>query len=315
MFNMATISNIRNLDLIHENFSRILFNLQPSDNKVIVVKVLNNDNRLAGKEILLHLSIKASELRINDRHIKLVSLQNIKPELDAKELDSWQKLIRVLTHEIMNTITPITSLSSAIAVLFQHNNKVKPVSELDDELIVETVEALNLIEERGKTLISFVDKYRRLSRLPQPIFKPVSIAELVQTAYMLMASELKQRNITTSMEIAEADMNVNVDAGQINQVLINLIKNSMEALANTTEPRITIRAIVDNDNRSLVQVIDNGKGISDEIMDAIFIPFFTTKEEGSGIGLSLSRQIMRLHGGTITANSIPHRETVFTLIF
>jgi len=89
----------------------------------------------------------------------------------------------------------------------------------------------------------------------------------------------------------------------------------MEALANTTEPRITIRAVVDNDNRSLVQVIDNGKGISDEIMDAIFIPFFTTKEEGSGIGLSLSRQIMRLHGGTITANSIPHRETVFTLIF
>jgi signal transduction histidine kinase len=245
----------------------------------------------------------------------LVSFEDITNELDRKELDSWQRLIRVLTHEIMNSVSPVISLTSVIAGYFKDKKDGSPVTpeKIDQHVIYKTLSGLNTIEETGKGLLDFVDKYRSLNLLPEP--KPVrfTIDKLFSKCRQLMESFVSER-IEIITRVDPEDLSLTADQSQVEQVLINLMKNSIEAIGNMDNGRISLSASYAG-SAVIIQVGDNGIGIPESIAKDIFVPFYTTKENGSGIGLSLSRQIMYNHNGTISANSTPGAGSVFSLRF
>ncbi len=259
--------------------------------------------------------IKASELNFENNAIKLVSFKDITSELDKKELDSWQRLIRVLTHEIMNSISPITSLTTVISGYFKKKDDDNPVplNLIDHQIVSKTLSGLNTIEETGKGLMDFVDKYRKLTSLPKPDLSKFSIESLFQKCKILMESNIPN-NIKITVSIYPEDLSIVADFSQIEQILINLIKNAIEALSGKETGTIHLKAFYADDS-VLIQVEDNGIGISGDIIEDIFVPFYTTKANGSGIGLSLSKQIMQNHYGTISVNSSPNNGSRFTLIF
>jgi nitrogen fixation/metabolism regulation signal transduction histidine kinase len=247
----------------------------------------------------LYLTVQATELRIRGTDVKLITLQNIQPELQKQELEAWQNLTRVLRHEIMNSITPISSLTSTLREILDHDMEKKGNHyELKDEGADDLREGLSTIENRSKGLIKFIDAYREYTSLPKPKIATVRLKSLLEHVAQLMKTELKKTNIKFRVE----------------QVLINLLKNAIEALGETEEPSLELIGRYDG-AAVLIEVIDNGQGIIKEAIDHIFVPFYTTKRTGSGIGLSLSRQIMQMHNGSITVESEPDVKTIFTLRF
>jgi two-component system, NtrC family, nitrogen regulation sensor histidine kinase NtrY len=265
--------------------------------------------------LLQRILVKATELRFEDNKIKLVSFQDITNELDKKELDSWQRLIRVLTHEIMNSISPITSLTAVISGYFKNKGNANPLrpEEIDHRIIAKTLSGLNTIEETGKGLLDFVDKYRSLTALPKPHLSKFAVDSLFQKCKLLMGSTISS-NIEMKSTVYPEDIAIVADFAQIEQILINLVKNSIEALTDRENGIVSLNAFY-GDGSTIIQVGDNGAGIPDAIIEDIFVPFFTTKENGSGIGLGLSKQIMQNHNGTISVNSYPGEGTTFTLRF
>ena len=260
----------------------------------------------------LLLSIYATGFILHRQKYTLVSLQNIQSELEEKEMESWQNLIRVLTHEIMNSITPISSLAStASSLLTDEDGNV----DTDIETIGDVANAVKTIQKRSAGLINFVEDYRKLTRIPKPSFEVLQIKDLFGRIGNLMKDQLAQKSIGCEIQIDPETLELTADPVMIEQVLINLCKNSVEAVAQTQNPMIRLVARIDGSGNPIIQIVDNGHGISKEVAEKIFIPFFTTKKEGSGIGLSLSRQIMRLHRGSLTVNSKPDVETAFTLRF
>jgi two-component system nitrogen regulation sensor histidine kinase NtrY len=272
-------------------------------------------HKMKTDNLLQSILIKATELKFESSVIKLVSFQDITNELDKKELDSWQRLIRVLTHEIMNSISPITSLTSVISGYFKKNDDVNPVSpeNIDHQIIAKTLFGLNTIEETGKGLLDFVDKYRSLTSLPKPDVCKFTISDLFRRCKLLMESSISGNNKITASAYPE-DIALFADYSQVEQVLINLIKNAIAAISGKRNGVIQLKAFCSEEG-TIIQVEDNGIGISNDIIEDIFVPFYTTKENGSGIGLSLSKQIMQNHKGTISVNSAPNRGATFTLKF
>jgi nitrogen fixation/metabolism regulation signal transduction histidine kinase len=244
----------------------------------------------------------------------LISLQNITSEIDRSEVDAWQKLIRVLTHEIMNSVSPIKLLSGSLIEMFEENNTIKPINELDNKTIEDSVLGLKTIRKRSDGLSNFVETYKNLTQIPKVKISEIKINQLFEHLNTLLKDDLNAKNIGFIINCNPSNLVLNADEKLVEQVLINLIKNASEALKNIEHPIINLNAETSND---LVHIIvsDNGPGISSDIAENIFIPFFTTKEKGSGIGLSLSRQIMHLHNGSISVKSEPNIETVFTLQF
>lgn len=275
--------------------------LQPGDRKLVSFN---------SKTGIVQLSLKSTLFKTAQDTFQLVAIQDIKTELETQELESWIKLIRVLTHEIMNTVAPITSLSQTILAYFKSLNGQMP----SEKIIANTIKGLEVINERGTGLIGFVETYRKLTRIPPPDKKPVSVAHLFENTVMLIKPEPENENIQVSWEIKPQDLEIVADNKQIAQVLINLLKNSVEALKNQPEGKIVLKSEINTDNKVFISVTDNGPGITNELLDKIFIPFFTTKENGSGIGLSLSRQIIQMHGGSLKVDSKP-KKTTFTIIF
>lgn len=248
----------------------------------------------------LQLSVHASEFILDSEYHKLISVQNIKNELDANELDAWQKLIRVLTHEIMNSVTPITSLSDSLRTMLQNS---------DGNLSMSKFEAgLDAIYARSTGLQGFTESYRKLTRIPIPKMENVSLNHELDQLLTLLTSDL--RNVKLKVNIQD-DLQVLMDKDLMNQVFINLIKNAIDAVNETQNPSIEIKAF--KQEEVIIEIIDNGSGIDADKIDQIFVPFFTTKENGSGIGLALCRQIVRLHNGTITASSVAG-STVFKIV-
>jgi nitrogen fixation/metabolism regulation signal transduction histidine kinase len=258
--------------------------------------------------------IRAAEIRFEGTSLKLISFQDITHELNRKELDSWQKLIRVLTHEIMNSISPITSLTSVISGYFKNREDV-PVQpeQISVKIISKTLSGLDTIEETGKGLLNFVDKYRSLTSLPKPDFCRFTVDSLIRKCRILMEANIPD-HITISTLVTPPDIVLTADMGQVELILINLIKNAIEALSGYQTGKIQVKAFYD-DSEVVIQVEDDGAGITGDKIDDIFVPFYTTKEHGSGIGLSLSRQIMENHGGSITVHSTPHMGATFSLKF
>jgi nitrogen fixation/metabolism regulation signal transduction histidine kinase len=297
------LSALRNMD---NEILEIINTIKPGQEILHKMKIDN---------LLQSILIKASELNFENDVIKLVSFQDITNELDKKELDSWKRLIRVLTHEIMNSISPITSLTSVISGYFKKQEDDKPVSpeKIDHQIVYKTLSGLNTIEETGKGLLDFVDKYRSLTSLPKPNLSKFTIDNLFRKCKILMESDISNNIIITSSVFPE-DIAIVADYAQVEQILINLIKNANEAISAEKNGTIQLKAFY-SENNTIIQVEDDGIGISGDIIDDIFVPFYTTKENGSGIGLSLSKQIMQNHDGTISVNSIPDKGSIFTLKF
>ena len=310
LFNVQQLKNIQLLETWNPGLELVFFNIEPGDNELIKVK---------RGEDLLQLSIQATEFKINERDIILVSIKNIQSELEEQEMEAWQKLIRVLTHEIMNSIAPIASLTSTVNLMVSEvAENIEPhlKESFNREGIDDIINALNTIHKRSTGLIHFVEKYRNLTRIPKPNFSVYKLKDQFDNIYSLLEKEIKEKNVKFEMSIVPEKLDLTADEQLIEQVLINMVKNSIHALDNTTEKKkITLKAYINNNGKRVIQIIDNGQGIIKEVGDKIFIPFFTTKSTGSGIGLSLSKQIMRVHNGNIKVNSLPNVETCFTLTF
>ncbi len=308
LFQINNLKNVTALEPLSSELVQTLLNIKPGENPL--VKVQDEDD-------ILQLAINASEFKIHDKLIILATIKNIQSVLEEQETEAWQKLIRVLTHEIMNSITPIASLSSTLDIMLKgiSNENQNSSIKMDLATVDEIQQALQTINKRSTGLLHFVNTYRNLTRIPKPNFKITKVKDLFKNILLLMDEEIKRIGIAFDVSIEPEDLEVSADEELIEQVLINLIKNSIHALEGRKEGRIIMKAILNKRGRVIMQVIDNGQGIIKEVLDKIFIPFFTTKQRGSGIGLSLSRQILRLHGGTISAHSEPEKETVFTLTF
>jgi signal transduction histidine kinase len=266
--------------------------------------VVNGNERL--------LSIKSGALKFNERWIRLISLQNIKSEIEAGELDAWRKLLRIQRHEIINSLTPITTLTTAIRRRFISGTRRKALSELTDEQINDTLNSVEVIEERSKGLVDFIERFKGITDLPGIKAGTVSIKAIFNTVGTLFAKELNEKDIELNTQIIPEGLTAQGDAKLLEQVLINLVKNSIEAIENRSG-RIAL-ASYHNSGNLTIQVTDNGKGIEKSALESIFVPSYTTKENGSGIGLSISRQIVQLHRGTMEVKSIPEKETTFAII-
>ncbi|MBI9038139.1 MAG: hypothetical protein JEY97_08410 [Bacteroidales bacterium] len=315
MFNNAVkkilkINNLRNvyeLDNIKDGFSDILIKMKAGDK--FLVKIFIEDE-------LLQLSIYATEFRMRDEEFILISLQNIHAELEEKEIESWQKLIRVLTHEIMNSITPISSLASTVQeILIDEDSDQVKLKDLDDDDVESVQIAMNTIHNRSQGLLNFVDIYRNLTRIPKPNFRYFKLSELFERTEHLLRPKLSKLKIKFRYKIFPEDIMLTADPDLIDQVVINLILNAIDAVKKNENPQISLIASKTIHGKINIDFVDNGYGIKPDILDKIFMPFFTSKREGSGIGLSLSRQIMHLHKGTITVKSKPNDGCVFTLTF
>jgi two-component system nitrogen regulation sensor histidine kinase NtrY len=307
LFQIHSLKNINGLQQLSPELINTLLHINPGENAL--VKVQDQDD-------ILQLAIYSTEFKIKDKLIILSTINNIQNVLEEQETEAWQKLIRVLTHEIMNSITPIASLSSTLEIMLKgitENGNIK--EELDINTVMEILQALQTINKRSTGLLHFVNTYRNLTRIPKPNFRIFPVSELFKNIYLLMEEELKTSKINFITKIEPENLMVSADDQLIEQVVINLIRNSIHALENRNNPTIELKAFYNKRGHVTMQVTDNGTGILPEVLDKIFIPFFTTKQSGSGIGLSLSRQILRLHNGTISAYSVPEKETVFTMTF
>ena len=306
LLSVEVLTHINQLERINRNLFQAIRYIKPFEQKLVSV---------ATKRGTIQLSLKASSFKLKDNELTMLSLQDIRNELDEKELDSWMKLIRVLMHEIMNSIAPITSLSESLCKYYMIEGRVARPEELTEATINTTLRGLNVIREQGNGMMQFVESYRKLTRLPKPELKLFSVFDLFDRIKILYASLGNSEKVRLTITINPPTIELLADENLISQVLINLLKNALEANENNTDGKIHVFAGLNSEQRIEIRVADNGKGIPDEIIEQIFVPFFTTRENGSGIGLSLSRQIMRLHGGTLQVRSTPGKETVFSMVF
>ncbi len=292
------LRNLASLKEINEPLASAVNELRNGGKKVV---------KIQSSEDIFHLAVNASVFKLGGEQYTLVSFQNIGRELEEREMEAWQKLIRVLTHEIMNSVTPIASLASTGSSLVRN--------EVNEEAVDDIRDAFQTIEKRSEGLLHFVQAYRNLTRIPKPSFQITPVKDLFDNVARLLKNQITNYRIVLETSVEPKKLELTADPELIEQVVINLLKNSIEALQNRIKPLIRLSARLDGQGRVVMQVADNGPGIEPEAVDKIFIPFYTTKESGSGIGLSLARQIMRLHGGSISVRSEPDKETVFTLRF
>ncbi len=303
MFHFLHIKNISALDKIYEDASEGIKKLKSGESQLLKVNVRGENMQIA---------VHATEFINNETVYKLLSFKNIKSELDEKELESWQKLISVLTHEIMNSVTPISSLTGSTIKMLEDDSGT-PIKEIDSETIHDIHSGLKTIEKRSKGLLHFVDVYRNLTKVPKPSMEEISVPELFKNLETLFHNEFKNKGIQFNHQTTVK--HIFADPELIEQVLINLIINAIDAVKVSEHAVISLQAGTGTNGKLFIKVIDNGCGISEEKADHIFIPFYSTKINGSGIGLSLSRQIMRLHKGSLTVKSKENEGAAFTLHF
>lgn len=307
--NARKFINIQNIKNIHE-LKEVNYKLH-----YILTHTESGKSSLYKDASEFQLTIQSTELRIRGADVRLLTMQNIQPELQKQELEAWQNLTRVLRHEIMNSITPISSLTSTLKDILDYDLTQKDDHyELKQEGAEDLKEGLSTIENRSKGLIKFIDAYREYTSLPNPKIKTILLKSLIEKVSMLMRQEMKNHHVDFQHACNSEYLTIQADEEMIEQVLINLLKNSAEAVSHRENARIDLIGRYDGSNIK-IEVKDNGTGIIPEAIERIFVPFYTTKKTGSGIGLSLSRQIMQLHNGTLTVESEPDVQTIFTLRF
>ncbi|HSL86876.1 MAG TPA: ATP-binding protein, partial [Bacteroidales bacterium] len=306
LLGVDVLTHIQQLERIDKKLYRELVRMKPAERRLVPINTENGE---------IQLSLKSASFGTDNRELIILSVQDIKNELDEKEVESWMKLIRILMHEIMNSITPITSLSESLSGIFVSSGEPVPPERITSKEIRTTLQGLSVIKEQGKGLMSFVESYRQLTRIPKPDKRLFRVSDLFNRLKVLYATQETDDGIELSYIIREPDLEIFADQSLISQVLINIIKNASEAITGMAGGKIRVSAGYGNGNHPEIYISDNGPGIPPENIDQIFVPFFTTRENGYGIGLSVSRQIMSAHGGALNVVSVPGKETTFRLSF
>lgn len=286
-------------EYITPNLYKVLTELKPGERKMIKESIQNE---------ILQIAVQVYILKIKQEEIKVYTFYNIHNELSDQEVKSWQKLIRILAHEIMNSIAPIASLSSSASQLIPSEGET-----LDEEDAGELKQAFRIIQRRSEGLMSFTETYRKLTRIPPPKLKSINMNTFFAEIKKFFEQNLEQKGVELNLKFLYNEIKLMADPVLLEQVIINIIKNAVEALEGIDQAEISILIDKTPQGKVVIQIIDNGQGIPQEIVDQIFIPFYTTKQNGSGIGLSLSQQIIRLHGGSIHLRSKEGEGTMVTI--
>ncbi|MBD8488268.1 PAS domain-containing protein [Echinicola sp. CAU 1574] len=306
LLNYPHLTHIQQLQPISESLFQTLQKQQSFDQKLI---------QIPNERESIHLTAKARKLILKEENLLIVVIQNIHKELDNQEVESWQRLIRVLTHEIMNSVAPITSISETLLGYFKKDGELVKPASITQEKVKQAVKALDTINYQGSNLMKFTDSYRTLTKIPEPDKKLLNVRSIFETVRILVSQEDSVDRISFKTTIAPKELEVYADEKLITLVLLNLIKNAIHSLADQDNGQIELSGEKDELGRLALMVSDNGPGISPCMLQKIFVPFFTTKKDGSGIGLSLSKHIMKLHHGSIEVKSKPQVKTIFSLHF
>ena len=305
LLGLDVFTHVRQLNRVDARLTDALTTCRPGDKFQIA---------FSNERGTVNLSIRVSSITVRREHLRILALNDINTELDEKEIDSWVRLTRVLTHEIMNAVTPITSLSDTLLELTKEDTE-----EISSSLMMkeEIRSGLQTISSTGKGLLSFVESYRKFTRIPRPEPSLFYVKDFIQRMVELARHQYPHSPVTFHTRIALNDLILHADENLISQVVINLLKNAIQAIESaplpTEEGCIHINAYCNEAEAVLIEITNNGPAIPPDVAEHIFIPFFTTKENGSGIGLSISRQIMRLSGGNISLRQ--GKETTFVLKF
>ena len=287
------------------HFSEEISHMEDDERKLIELNVKGQS---------MQVSVHLTKIKILNYRYQILTFQDIKSEIEQKEIEAWHKLIRILTHEIMNSVTPITSLSETMLMMLHDEEKVaKPISELTEEDLEDLTFSLNTIQKRSEGLQHFVDDYRRLTKIKTLDVEKMRVKGLVEDMANLLKMEFDKAGVALELDI-RSDFEVNIDEKLIAQVLINLLTNARHAVEEVENPSVSLKTYYDEAHK-VIEIKDNGIGIDPDKIDQIFIPFFSTKEEGSGIGLSLSKQIMKKHKGDLQVKSEPGKGASFYLVF
>ncbi len=304
---LLNIPSLKNFNTLSQRNPALFEQLQSliGDGHGAVISVTTN----AGSSKVL---VSGGTFIMENTEFRLFAFRNVNEALDEAESKAWQRLLSVMTHEIMNSVAPISSLAETLKNLLERA-KNNPIDS--DEIIEDIEPGIETIRRRSEGLLTFAETYRNLSKITELNISNVQISTLFEHIYRLMLPSLSQKNIELEMILKDPLMTIDADASLIEQVLINLIVNAIDAVKEKTEPHIILSAGFTQNKRPILKVIDNGKGIPEEILDKIFIPFFSTRKSGNGIGLSLCKQIMMLHKGNVQVQSIEGEETCFCLLF
>ena len=310
LFGAVDLAQASHLQQFGEAFYRAITDIRVGERRL--VKLLSDDQELT-------LAVVASEMTSAGHSEKILSLQNIQQELDDTQLDAWQELVRVLTHEILNSITPVASLSkTSVQLLEDLTDRLSAELELSDELgdeLADIKEAVETVARRSDGLMNFVASYRKLTRLPSPQRESFSIRDLFDGLMRIMAARDDASNIAVTTRIMPESLMLQADRAMIEQVLINLLQNASQANTSKATVEVSLGARLNRRGQIAIEVADNGPGIPAALVKRVFVPFFTTRRDGSGVGLALSRQIMIAHGGNISAGRAPAGGALITLNF
>lgn len=290
--------DLRSVARFNQGLFDAMEGLQPGERQLVKL-VVNNQ--------MLQLAVRTTILKLKNGEYHLFSIQNISAELEEQEVHSWQKLIRILTHEIMNSVTPVTSLAATASEM------VSKFSTFDVDAADDIRTAVNAIKKRSEGLLHFTETYRQLTRIPEPTFQPVNPEELLDNVCTLFKPMLVEKGIAVKKNFPPTQLIIQADPELLEQVLINLVKNAIEAVEGIERPALTLGVAKDSEGVVVIQVADNGAGVPEDLQEQIFMPFFTTKNEGTGIGLSLCRQIVQLHKGSLSVVSAAGAGAVFLI--
>lgn len=304
LLKIATPNYWKQFQQLQPTFAKELDAMEDNERKLIELSIKGEKQQV---------SVQINRLKILNYRYTIVTFQDIKSEIEQKEIEAWHKLIRILTHEIMNSVTPVTSLSETMIMLLEENGQPKPLENLSEETLEDLRFSLKTIQRRSEGLLHFVEDYRKLTRIKTLELEEVSVRELLDENANLLSKEFEKAGVKLQVK-SEARMSVAMDRKLIDQVLINLLTNARHATENHENGLVEIHAY-SSSHQSVIEIKDNGIGIDETKMDQIFIPFFSTKEDGSGIGLSLSKQIMKKHKGDLTVKSQHGQGASFCLIF
>jgi nitrogen fixation/metabolism regulation signal transduction histidine kinase len=295
------LTSLKSFESFDQSFVKVIQEIQTGETQLLKLRVENE---------VLQLSIHASEFKLQDKYYKLISMQNIRDELDAREMEAWQKLIRVLTHEIMNSVSPVISLSSTLHGLVNQNSA--GINRTDMELFNTLNKGLEAIKIRSEGLYNFTQSYRKLTGIPKLSLKQVNVKDILSRVQVLMQNTMNEKGIDLKVSLIDAALNVDPDLFE--HVLINLLLNAIEAVSETNDPRIEISSSFDESGSVVIRVADNGEGMDEATSERIFIPFFTTRKNGSGIGLAITKQILQLHRADIHFTTARGKGTEFFIV-
>lgn len=301
LFSLSTLKNITQLEKSNPELPKKL--LTSKEKSFIIPIQVNNE--------LHKIAIHQNNFILRGKKLKVVSMQNISAELDKEELESWKKLMHVITHEIMNSVTPMKTLAYSLFDIYKKDNQPKSLADLDQTNIEDTFMGLNALNNRVHGLMRFVESYRKLYKIPEPVFNNFAFNEVIDEVKYLFKNTFKEKNINFKVS-GDSNLVLFADKTLLTQVMINLIKNAIDAVEESESPEIIINNY-QKIKETIISVSDNGKGMSGEELKDIFVPFYTTKKDGTGIGLYYSKMIVYMHKGQIKVNSQVNQGTTFSI--